>query len=211
MLAKIPTLLKHLLPNRLWNLPKDEQAIYLSFDDGPIPEVTPWVLEQLQQYDAKATFFCIGDNVRKHPEIFQKIISEGHAVGNHSFNHLNGWRTRSHLYLENVLQAQKEMEQYMVEATGSRLFRPPYGRLKEQQARLLRENDFKVVMWDVLSVDYKQRLSPENCFKNVVNNAEAGSIIVFHDSLKAEKNMKATLPRVLEYYSRRGFEFRSIP
>lgn len=211
MLAKIPTLLKHLLPNRLWNLPKDEQAIYLSFDDGPIPEVTPWVLEQLQQYDAKATFFCIGDNVRKHPEIFQKIISEGHAVGNHSFNHLNGWRTRSNLYLENVLQAQKEMEQYMVEATGSRLFRPPYGRLKEQQARLLRENDFKVVMWDVLSVDYKQRLSPENCFKNVVNNAEAGSIIVFHDSLKAEKNMKATLPRVLEYYSRRGFEFRSIP
>ena len=211
MLAKIPTLLKHLLPNRLWNLPKDEQAIYLSFDDGPIPEVTPWVLEQLQQYDAKATFFCIGDNVRKHPEIFQKIISEGHAVGNHSFNHLNGWRTRSNLYLENVLQAQKEMEQYMVEATGSRLFRPPYGRLKEQQARLLRENDFKVVMWDVLSVDYKQRLSPENCFKNVVNNAEAGSIIVFHDSLKAERNMKATLPRVLEYYSRRGFEFRSIP
>ena len=211
MLAKIPSLLKLLLPDRLWNLPKDEQAIYLSFDDGPIPGVSPWVLEQLQQYGAKATFFCIGDNVRKHPQIFQKIVAEGHAIGNHSFNHLNGWRTRSHRYLENVLQAQTEMEQYMGEATGSKLFRPPYGRLKEKQARLLRENDFKVVMWDVLSVDYNQGLSPEKCFKNVVNNVEAGSIIVFHDSLKAEKNLFAVLPRVLEYYSQRGFEFRSIP
>ena len=211
MLAKIPTLLKLLLPDRLWNLPKDEQAIYLSFDDGPIPEVTPWVLEQLQQYGAKATFFCIGDNVRKHPQIFQKIVAEGHAIGNHSFNHLNGWRTRSIRYLENVLQAQSEMSKYTSEATGTKLFRPPYGRLKEKQARLLRENDFKVVMWDVLSVDYNQRLSPEKCFKNVVNNAGAGSIIVFHDSLKAEKNLKAVLPRVLEYYSQRGYEFRRIP
>ena len=211
MLAKIPPLLKFLLPNRLWNLPKDEKAIYLTFDDGPIPEVTPWVLEQLKQFDALATFFCIGDNVRKHPGVYQEILTEGHATGNHSFNHLNGWRTPTSRYVENVLLAQAEMEKFKGAGTTSKLFRPPYGRIREKQVKVLQKSHFKVVMWDVLSKDYDRQLSEEKCFQNVVKHAEAGSIIVFHDSLKAEKNLKAVLPRVLEYYSRSGFVFRPLP
>lgn len=211
MLAKIPPLLKFLLPNRLWNLPKDEKAIYLTFDDGPIPEVTPWVLEQLKQFDALATFFCIGDNVRKHPEVYQQILTEGHATGNHSFNHLNGWRTPTSRYVENVLLAQAEMEKFKGAGTTSKLFRPPYGRIREKQVKVLQKSHFKVVMWDVLSKDYDRQLSEEKCFQNVVKHAGPGSIIVFHDSLKAEKNLKTVLPRVLEYYSRSRFEFKPLP
>ena len=210
MLAKIPFLLKFLLPNRLWNLPREEKAIYLTFDDGPIPEVTPWVLEQLRHYNAKATFFCIGDNVRKHPEVLQQILAEGHKLGNHTFNHLNGWRTSSNRYLQNVLQAQAELERYGNAGNPGRLFRPPYGKIREKQVRLLKEQNFRVVMWEVLSKDYDQRLSPEKCLQNVIRNAGPGSIIVFHDSLKAERNLKATLPRVLEHYSRQGLEFRAL-
>lgn len=210
MLAKIPFLLKFLLPNRLWNLPREEKAIYLTFDDGPIPEVTPWVLEQLRHYNAKATFFCIGDNLRKHPEVLQQILAEGHKLGNHTFNHLNGWRTSSNRYLQNVLQAQAELERYKNAGNPSRLFRPPYGKIREKQVQLLKEQNFRVVMWEVLSKDYDQRLSPEKCLQNVIRNAGPGSIIVFHDSLKAERNLKATLPRVLEHYSRQGLEFRAL-
>ena len=208
MLAKIPNLLKHLLPHRLWNFPPEEKALYLTFDDGPIPEVTPWVLEQLKTFQAKASFFCIGDNVRKNPEVFRKIIAGGHAIGNHTHNHLNGWRTSSEKYIRNVQQAREEME--CIGKGTQKLFRPPYGRLTDKQATMLRESGFRIVMWDVLSVDYNRRLSSERCLQNVLKNAGPGSIVVFHDSLKAEKNLKAVLPQVLEYYSRQGFEFRAI-
>ena len=210
MLAKIPFLLKYLLPHRIWKFPSDEKAIYLSFDDGPIPEVTPWVLEQLKSYNAKASFFCIGDNVQKHPEVFREILAEGHSIGNHTYNHLNGWMTSTEKYVSNVLQAQEEIESFGNTEIPVKLFRPPYGRLKENQARLLREKGFSIVMWEVLSIDYDARLTPEKCFQNVLKNAGPGSIIVFHDSLKAEKNLKAVLPKVLRYYSDKGYDFRAI-
>lgn len=210
MLAKIPSLLKLLLPARLWNFPPDEKAIYLSFDDGPIPGVTPWVLEQLKQYGARATFFCIGDNIRKHPGIFQQLLDEGHAIGNHSYNHLNGWRTSSDTYLANVLRAQREIGSFYGRREAEKLFRPPYGRLKEKQARQLRKDGFRIVMWDVLSMDYRQDLQPKKCLQNVLKHAGPGSIIVFHDSLKAKKNLKAVLPQVLKHFSEKGYEFRGI-
>lgn len=210
MLAKIPFVFKYLLPHRLWNFPPGEKAIYLTFDDGPIPEVTPWVLEQLSKYQAKATFFCIGDNIQKYPEVYRKIIEEGHGTCNHSYNHLNGWRTSSEEYIRNVIQAQEEMENFEENSLPQKLFRPPYGRITEKQARLLREKDFSIVMWDVLSLDYDQELSPRKCLQNVIKNTKEGSIVVFHDSLKAEKNLKAVLPEVLEYYSRQEFKFRAI-
>lgn len=210
MLAKIPFLLKYLLPHRIWKFPSDEKAIYLSFDDGPIPEVTPWVLEQLKTYNAKASFFCIGDNIRKHPEVFREILAEGHSIGNHTYNHLNGWMTSTEKYVSNVLQAQEEIESFENSESSVKLFRPPYGRLTEKQARLLRKKGFSIVMWEVLSMDYDHRITPEKCRQNVLKNADPGSIIVFHDSLKAEKNLKAVLPKVLQYYLEKGYAFRAI-
>ncbi len=200
-----------LYPRRIWDGGREEKAIYLTFDDGPIPEVTPWVLQQLKQYNAKATFFCIGDNVEKHPAIFKKVITEGHSVGNHTFNHLNGWKTASKEYLLNTLRAQQQMLQHAPGlALKNAFFRPPYGKIKNNQARQLCDEGFQIAMWDVISEDYNQKISSEKCLKNVLNNAVTGSLIVFHDSLKAERNMKFALPRVLEHYSQRGYSFRSL-
>lgn len=215
MIAKIPRFVKKLYPKRIWEGPENGKSIYLTFDDGPIPGVTPWVLEQLRKYGAKATFFCIGDNIRKHPEVFKKVISEGHAVGNHTYNHLNGWKTSTKEYLLNMEAGQKILEEQLPknsETTGLKnvLFRPPYGRMKEKQARKLQQQGYKVVMWDVLSMDYDQKVSPEACYQNILKNAGKGSIIVFHDSLKAEKNLKIALPKVLEYYRGKGFNFRKL-
>lgn len=217
MIAKIPGFIKKLYPKRIWDGPRNGKSIYLTFDDGPIPEVTPWVLDQLRKYDAKASFFCIGDNIRKHPEVFKKVVSEGHAVGNHTFNHLNGWKTPAMEYLLNVEAGQQILEKQLPKNTPaataslkSRLFRPPYGRIKAGQARQLREQGYTLVMWDVLSMDYDQKLSPEACFQNVLKNAGNGSIIVFHDSLKAERNLKIVLPKVLEHFRNRGFTFSSL-
>lgn len=217
MIAKVPSFIKKLYPKRIWDGPRNGKSIYLTFDDGPIPEVTPWVLDQLRKYDAKASFFCIGDNIRKHPEVFKKVVSEGHAVGNHTFNHLNGWKTPAKEYLLNVEAGQQILEKQLPKNTlaataslKSRLFRPPYGRIKAGQARQLREQGYTLVMWDVLSMDYDQKLSPETCFQNVLKNAFNGSIIVFHDSLKAERNLKIVLPKVLEHFRNLGFTFSSL-
>lgn len=217
MIAKVPSFIKKLYPKRIWDGPRNGKSIYLTFDDGPIPEVTPWVLDQLRKYDAKASFFCIGDNIRKHPEVFKKVVSEGHAVGNHTFNHLNGWKTPAKEYLLNVEAGQQILEKQLPKNTPaataslkSRLFRPPYGRIKAGQARQLREQGYTLVMWDVLSMDYDQKLSPETCFQNVLKNAVNGSIIVFHDSLKAERNLKIVLPKVLEHFRNLGFTFSSL-
>lgn len=246
-------------PSLLWNLPNKTKTIYLTFDDGPIPEVTPWVLSLLKKYNAKATFFCIGDNIAKHPEIFKQILAEGHSVGNHSFNHLNGWKTSSQDYVENVLLADKQIlkssrkygsqgkEEHLCgngkevnreailqtrwssitnkieEASinphlppgnsrtlGSQLFRPPYGKIGPVQIKKLQRKGYKIVMWDVLSEDYNRQLSAEVCFKNVINQAKPGSIIVFHDSLKASANLKEVLPKVLKYYKKESFEFKGL-
>lgn len=203
-LVKTPWLLKRLYPSLLWNNSRSSTCIYVTFDDGPIPIVTPFVLNILKQYRAKATFFCIGDNINKHPDIFEQVKNAGHAIGNHTFNHLKGWKTDDRTYLDNFLKAD--------ELAGSNLFRPPYGRIKRSQIKLLREAKpgLKIVMWDVLSGDFDINLSPEDCLRNVLKYTEPGSIIVFHDSLKAFDRLQYVLPRAMEDWRKRGYAFAPI-
>ncbi|MGF7080887.1 polysaccharide deacetylase family protein [Mucilaginibacter sp. UYCu711] len=203
-LVKTPWLLKKLYPQLTWDINKADRCIYLTFDDGPIPIVTPFVLNILKQYHAKATFFCIGDNIRKHPDIFEQIKADGHAVGNHTYNHLKGWKTDNLTYLDNFLQAD--------ELIGSNLFRPPYGRITRSQVKLLKEArpDLKFVMWNILSGDFDMDLWPESCLDNVTKNTTAGDIVLFHDSLKAFDRLEFVLPEAMEYWSKKGYEFKSI-
>lgn len=247
-LVKSPFFLKWYYPNLLWNKTRHEKTIYLTFDDGPIPIVTEFVLKTLAGYNAKATFFCIGDNIVKHPDIFSKVTSAGHSIGNHTFNHLNGWKTNDETYIENVLKAQA--------LTQTNLFRPPYGRIKKSQIRRFKAEGgeaesgrkqkpiskqqgvpsnlshqavemtpqpypqtqpstlnplaLHLIMWDVLSGDFDTSLSPKKCYQNVINNTRNGSIIVFHDSLKAFDRLQYALPRVLKYFAERGFGFEKL-
>lgn len=196
-----PYLIRKYFDNLVWNIPTEEKIIYLTFDDGPIPEVTPWVIDTLNQFNAKATFFCIGDNVQKHPEIYDLLRTNNHAIGNHTFNHLSGWVTDDHLYCRNVINASQLIT--------SRYFRPPYGRIKPSQLRMLKKR-FKIILWDVLSKDYDTRLTGEQCYHNVIDYAKPGSIVVFHDSLKAYDRLKYALPRVLEYFTKKGFVFKAV-
>lgn len=211
MKVKIPGILRKMYPRRIWKGPAEERSIFLTFDDGPIPEVTPWVLEQLKKFNAKASFFCIGENVEKHPDIFEKVIAEGHSIGNHSFNHLNGWKTPQEEYVLNTLKAQQVLQKYASEAAlNDHFFRPPYGKIRNGQARALVKKGFKIVMWDIVSQDYNRKISAEKCLQNVLKNATSGSIIVFHDSLKAQPTLEYALPRVLEHFSSRGYSFSSL-
>jgi peptidoglycan/xylan/chitin deacetylase (PgdA/CDA1 family) len=200
-LVKTPALLKKLYSALLWNGSRAKPCIYLTFDDGPIPIVTPYVLNILQQYHAKATFFCIGDNVSKHPDIFEQVKAGGHAIGNHTYNHLKGWKTDDKTYLENTLKAD--------ELLHANLFRPPYGRIKRAQIKLLKaaKPAMQLVMWDVLSGDFDAKLSPGKCLQNVLKHTKNGSIIVFHDSLKAFERLEYVLPRAMEVWAAKGFEF----
>ena len=203
-LVKSPRLLKKLYPGLIWDIKPDKPCIYLTFDDGPIPIVTPMVLNILKQYNAKATFFCIGDNVGKHPDIFEQVKNEAHAIGNHTFNHLKGWKTDDRTYIENTLQADKMLH--------SDLFRPPYGRIKRSQIKLLKsvKPQIKIVMWDVLSGDFDIKLSPEKCLANVLKYTESGSIVVFHDSLKALERLEYVLPRAMEVWKKAGYSFSPL-
>ena len=200
-LVKTPQLIQSLFPNFTWKIPSQEKTIYLTFDDGPIPEVTPWVLEQLEQYNAKATFFCVGENVQKHREVFQQVVSAGHAIGSHTQNHLNGWTTDNIPYFHNVRHA--------ANLTNSTLFRPPYGRLRPKQAQFLQRH-YRIVMWDVLSGDFDPKISAEQCLSNVINNASEGSIVVFHDNLKTENKLNYVLPKVLQHFSDLGYTFDKL-
>ena len=203
-LVKTPWLLKQFYSNMIWNKSRRRHCIYVTFDDGPIPFVTPFVLNILKQYNAKATFFCIGDNVSKHPDIFEQVRNDGHSIGNHTFNHLKGWKTDNKTYIENFLKAD--------ELLHSDLFRPPYGRIKKSQAKLIRKTkpDTKIIMWDVLSGDFDPELKPETCLQHVLRHTRNGSIIVFHDSLKAYDRLEYVLPRAMEEWNRRGYEFRGL-
>ncbi|HMZ47030.1 MAG TPA: polysaccharide deacetylase family protein [Chitinophagaceae bacterium] len=204
-LAKTYWWLKALYPTFIWNKSREEKVIYLSFDDGPNPTVTPFVLDLLKQYKAKATFFCIGKNVVHFPALYHQIINEGHSVGNHTQHHLNGWQTKTEKYIHNIQTAALQIQ--------SNLFRPPYGRIKRAQANKLTKNSsnpFQIIMWDVLSGDFDTNISGEQCFINVTNNTENGSIIVFHDSDKAWERLSYTLPKILELYSKQGFEFKAL-
>jgi peptidoglycan/xylan/chitin deacetylase (PgdA/CDA1 family) len=193
-------------------VPNTENKVYLTFDDGPTPEITEWVLEQLDLHNAKATFFCIGKNIEAYPSIFEKLIIKKHSIGNHTFNHLNGWETTTDDYTANVSLCENSIEKYKNEISNSdsKIFRPPYGKIKPTQARNLKSQGYQIIMWDVLSADFDQTITEERCLKNVVSNIKPGSIIVFHDSAKAFKNLKYALPKVLDYVDKNGFKCEVI-
>lgn len=200
-LVRPPFFLKKVFPSITWKVPVRENTLFLTFDDGPVPEVTPWVLSMLKSYKASATFFCVGENIKKYKDIYNTIMDQGCQVGNHTYNHLNGLKTNCEQYIQNVYKCDEEVD--------SKLFRPPHGKLRYSQYRVLKDQ-YAIVMWDVLSGDYDTNISPEKCLKNVLHYAKKGSIIVFHDSLKAADNLYYVLPRVLEYFSERDFDFRKL-
>lgn len=200
-LVKTPKFIQSLFPNFYWKTPTTENVLYLTFDDGPIPDVTPWVLDQLETYNAKGTFFCVGDNVKRHDDIFQQILEQGHTVGNHTNNHLNGWGTDNIQYFHNVRTCARLVK--------SDLFRPPYGRLMPKQAQFLQRH-YKIIMWDVLSGDFDPAISKDQCLSNVISKAKEGSIIVFHDSLKAFDKLQFVLPKVLQHFSDLGYRFEAL-
>lgn len=196
----MPRFIQRLYPERIWAFSRSSNSVFLTFDDGPIREVTPWVLDELKKHGAKATFFCIGENVQKHPEIFRRIIAEGHTVGNHTFNHLKGTKTETLEYIENVEKAERLMRNSEFRIQNSQLlFRPPYGKITSKQARILQKKGYKIVMWDIISFDFDANISEETCLQNVLKYMKPGSVIVYHDSLKAEKNLRYVLPKVLEF------------
>jgi peptidoglycan/xylan/chitin deacetylase (PgdA/CDA1 family) len=201
-LVHTPHYVQALFPGLIWKMSAEQNEIFLTFDDGPIPEVTPWVLDTLDEFSAKATFFCVGDNVRKYPEIFDRVVESGHTVGNHTQNHLSGWATENISYFHNIRHCARKVH--------SGLFRPPYGKLKPSQMQFLQRH-YRIVMWDVLSGDFDRNITPEDCFQNVIQYASPGSIVVFHDSLKAKVNLEYALPKVLEHFSDLGYTFNAMP
>lgn len=204
-LVKTPWLFKLLYAQCVWKLPSKEKIIYLTFDDGPHPQITPFVLDTLKKYEAKATFFCIGKNVAAYPDCYRKILEQGHSTGNHTDNHLNGWKVKDEEYLNDILAASKYID--------SNMFRPPYGRISRFQVKALREkkkNPFNIIMWDVLSGDFDKTIDAEKCATHVIVHASNGSIVVFHDSEKAFPRLEVALPKVLEFFSKKGFRFEAL-
>lgn len=194
-------LIRALYPGAIWRMDPKEKAVYLTFDDGPIPEITPWVLDLLDKYGIKATFFLVGDNVRKHPEEFHMILKRGHRVGNHTFNHIRGFEHLTKSYLANTEKANELIQ--------SDLFRPPHGHMRAPQYYMLRKK-YKIVMWDLVTRDYSNKLNGQQVLKKVKHYVRNGSIITFHDSLKSEKNMKYALPRAIEWLQEQGYQFKLL-
>lgn len=192
---------KHLLPNYYWCIPNDKKEIFLSFDDGPTSELTEIILNILSKKNVKATFFLVGENVLKYPDLYNSILKEGHRVGNHTFNHLKGWETSNNEYVENVIKAS--------DCIHSNLFRPPYGKISPRQGKLLK-SQYKIIMWSVLTRDYDKKTSPEECLSRA-NRVKSGDIIVFHDHIKAQKNMLYALPRFIDFAQEKGFVFKTLP
>ncbi|WP_317197014.1 polysaccharide deacetylase family protein [Flavobacterium sp. CYK-55] len=201
---KTSQLVKWLFRKYIWDIPTSDKIVYLTFDDGPTPKITPWVLDQLDTYQAKATFFCIGDNIRKFPEIYHEVNARGHQIGNHTYHHLNGWKTGSQKYIDDALLWETIAE------SQNKLFRPPYGKIKSRQAQNLMQSGYKMIMWDVLSADFDPSINPETCLENVIKNIQPGSIVVFHDSVKAFKNLEHALPQTLRYLKENGYECAGI-
>ncbi|MDO9154380.1 MAG: polysaccharide deacetylase family protein [Paludibacter sp.] len=198
MNIQFPRIFRIFFRSFTWRKTPSEKVIYLTFDDGPVPEVTPGVLDILDVYGWKATFFCVGENVRKHPELYEEILKRGHKTGNHSFNHIKGFNYSTEQYVANVLKASEYID--------SNLFRPPYGRITRKQAGILK-NNFEIVMWDVITHDYAKNLTIKDVFENVKKNVRNGSIVVFHDSLKAKENVLKVLPMSIEFWESKGYRF----
>jgi peptidoglycan-N-acetylglucosamine deacetylase len=201
LLVRPPQLLRSLYKNSVWRMSKTEPVIYLTFDDGPVEELTPWVLDVLKEFNVKATFFCVGDNAEKNPILFERIKNEGHQIGNHTFNHIKGWKVKNSVYFKNIEKCQ--------ELTKTNLFRPPYGRIKISQFKIL-ANDYTVVFWDVLSYDYDKLTSPKKCLDNCIKNTRNGSVVVFHDNIKAQKNLKFALPQYIEHFLKLNYKFATL-
>ncbi|MFB6343890.1 polysaccharide deacetylase family protein [Saccharicrinis sp. FJH62] len=202
LIERSPLLLQWVTPSLLWRVNTADKEVYLTFDDGPVPEVTPWVLDVLDQYDVKATFFCVGENVAKYPELFQKLQECGHSVGNHTYNHLKLYKTEPGIYRKNIQDAAL--------TNKSSLFRPPHGQINRSMIQWLHAHKFKVVMWDVLPADYDKDRTGQQCFDTVKRKTRPGSIIVFHDSLKAQKNLMEALPLSIEYLLDQGWKFKTL-
>ena len=201
-LIKSPKILQRLFADFLWRIDTDEKVIYLTFDDGPHPVITPWIIELMNQYDAKGTFFLIGDAVSRHPDLYQLYKANGHQVGNHTYKHIKGWQNRKKNYLKEIAQCAEVVE--------SSLFRPPYGQINLQAIREIKKQ-YKIVMWDVLSWDFDTTNSSEICLSNVINCSKEGSIVVFHENEKSMKNIMYALPKVLEHFTKLGYQFEAIP
>lgn len=202
---KTPALAQSLFPKLVWRKETERKSIFLTFDDGPIPEATPWVLDTLKSYNAKATFFCVGHNVEKHPGIFQRLVKEGHSVGNHTYHHLNGWKTGSTTYLKDYLQCESLFHEHGVKTS---LFRPPYGRITLKQSKYLKAK--QIIMWDVLSGDFSKKTDPEVMLQKCILYSQPGSIVVFHDSVKAFKNLEFILPEYLNHFAQQGYQFLKL-
>jgi len=206
--VKTPNLVKRVLPSLVWKINTKQKIIYLTFDDGPTPEITEWTLNILDKYNSKATFFCIGKNIEKYPQIFKLILEKGHTIGNHTNNHLKGWKTKTKDYLENINLAQDQIDKFY---KGKQLlFRPPYGRIKPKQIKEISKLNYRIIMWNILSKDWDKTISKETCLDNVVKKTNSGDIVVFHDSIKASNNLKYVLPQMLDYFTKKGFEFKRI-
>ncbi len=203
MIFRTPFFLPWFYPTLIWKIPTTAKEIFLTFDDGPVPGPTEFVLDTLNKNNCRATFFSIGDNVKKHPVVYQRIINEGHIIGNHTFNHMKGWSYSDDEYFADIRKCD--------EALGfkAQLFRPPYGRIKRSQIKRLAQ--YEIIMWDVLTSDYSRSMSPERCLAGSIAATRSGSIVVFHDSLKAERNMTYVLPRYIDHFLKQGFLFKSIP
>lgn len=221
--VKTPQLIQRLFSKYIWKKASLSKTIYLTFDDGPTPEITQWTLDLLKQHNAKATFFCIGHNIEKHPDIFNAILKENHTVGNHTYNHLQGWKTNAKTYIENTEKTQNIINSKIQKQNSKnssenlefkdwnlKLFRPPFGKIKRSQAKILIKKGYNIVMWSVISYDWERKITPEKCLENVLKNTTSGSIVVFHDSIKACKNMQYALPKVLEHFSQKGYQFKSL-
>ncbi len=205
---KTSRIIKWVYPELLWERKVDKKILYLTFDDGPVPGITEYVLEVLSKYDAKATFFCVGENVKKYPSVFLDILKNGHQIGNHTFNHLNGWKSDNKIYHHNIELCDNELSQLM-KVKGKQLFRPPHGRIKKSQIKYLKDK-YLIVMWDILTKDYDHKIPIDTCLKESIRLSTPGSIVVFHDRYKNEERLKFILPRYLDHFANNGYEFHPI-
>ena len=200
-LIKTPTLIQFFFPSLLWSKKRDKKILYLTFDDGPYNMLSPFILDELKKYKAKATFFYLGSKAEKYPQLIKRCKDENHKIGNHTYSHPNGWKTKNSRYYQDIDKANKLL--------NSNLFRPPYGRIKPSQINHLKKY-YKIIMWDILSWDFDKKTSPEECYNNIINNTKSGSIIVLHENEKSAKNVKEVLPKILSYFSSQGFKFEKL-